>query len=170
MTHPGLENPSQQSPQTPESAEFCGVEHAQDALFMACSADGDGASVGTGQLLDVIQHSLGCDQFGRGSMYRNHFVTGEGSTDHPICMRAVSLGLMDCRRKGYELYGGDDVFAVTPEGKAWMVANSPAPPKLTRSQRRYLAYLNADCPMSFREWISYWKPESHLNHTKGTAS
>ena len=108
-------------------------------------------------ILHVIQHSLGCDQFGRGTMYRNHFVTGEGSVDHPICMEAVERGLMERRRKKYEPYGGADVFAVTPEGKEWMAANSPSPPKLTRSQRRYQAYLNADTSMSFREWISYWR-------------
>jgi hypothetical protein len=109
------------------------------------------------EVLHVIQHSLGADQFGRGQQYRNYFVTGEGSIDHPICMEAVERGLMEIRRKGYELYGGDDVFAVTAEGKAWMTANSPVPPKLTRSQRRYQAYLSADCSMSFREWIDYYQ-------------
>jgi hypothetical protein len=109
------------------------------------------------QILHILQHSLGVDQFGRGTMYRNHFVTGEGSDDHPICLDAVERGLMECRRKAYKLYGGDDVFAVTPEGKRWMADNSPAPPKLTRSQRRYRAYLDADTSMSFRQWIGHWR-------------
>jgi hypothetical protein len=108
--------------------------------------------------LHVIQHSLGCDQFGRGTMYRNHFVTGEGSIDHPICMEAVERGLMK-RHAGSALTGEMDAFTVTREGKEWMAANSPAPPKLTRSQRRYQAYLNADCPMSFREWIGHWRDQ-----------
>lgn len=108
-------------------------------------------------LLQIIQHSLGCDQYGRGTMYRNHFVTDKGSVDHPLCLEAVERGLMKFRRKGCEVYGGMDVFAVTPEGKQWMADNSPSPPKLTRSQRRYQAYLDADCSMTFREWINYWR-------------
>ncbi|CDO35035.1 hypothetical protein [Novosphingobium sp. KN65.2] len=105
------------------------------------------------KILHILQHSLGVDQFGRGEQYRNHFVTGEGSIDHPICMEAVGLGLMVIRRAKYELYGGDDVFAVTPEGKLWMAMNSPAPPKLTRSQRHYQRYLDADCGETFGEWL-----------------
>lgn len=104
------------------------------------------------KILHIIQHSLGCDEFGRGNQFRNHFVTGEGSIDHPICTGAVERGLMVCRRKGYELYGGDDVFAVTPEGKAWMAENSPAPPKLTRSQQRYQDYLDSETSESFIEY------------------
>lgn len=110
-------------------------------------------------VLHIIQHSLGVDQFGRGDQYRNYFATDEGSIDHPICMEAVSRGLMQVRRANYEPYGGMDVFAVTAEGKLWMAENSPQPPKLTRSQQRYQAYLNADWfAGSFREWINYWRP------------
>lgn len=104
-------------------------------------------------VLHIIQHSLGVDQFGQGNQYRNHFVTGEGSIDHPICMEAVGLGLMEIRRAKYEMYGGDDVFAVTTAGKQWMAENSPAPPKLTRSQKRYRAYLDSDSSVSFGEWM-----------------
>lgn len=105
------------------------------------------------KILHILQHSLGLDQYGRGDQYRNHFVTGEGSIDHPICTEAVERGLMECRRKGYELYGGDDVFAVTPAGKQWMAENSPRPPKLTRAQARYQDYLDADSCESFGEWL-----------------
>lgn len=104
-------------------------------------------------VLHIIQHSLGVDQFGQGEQYRNHFVTGEGSVDHPLCMEAVALGLMEIRRAKYELYGGMDVFAVTAEGKQWMADNSPAPPKLTRSQKRYRAYLDSDSSLTFGEWM-----------------
>lgn len=107
------------------------------------------------RVLHILQHSLGVDQFGQGNQYRNHFVTGEGSTDHPTCMEAVRLGLMECRRKGYELYGGDDVFAVTEEGKQWVAENSPAPPKLTRSQKRYQDYLSSESSLSFGDWVRW---------------
>ncbi|MHB0986236.1 MAG: hypothetical protein ACYC05_11690 [Sulfuricella sp.] len=31
--------------------------------------------------LHILQHSLGLDKYGDGNQYRNHFVTGPGSTD-----------------------------------------------------------------------------------------
>lgn len=102
--------------------------------------------------LQILQHSLGVDQYGRGDQYRNHFCTGEGSTDHPICNDLVERGLMKVRRK-VEHYGGMVVFFVTDEGRAWMLANSPAAPKLTRSQKRYRDYCDADSGLSFGEWL-----------------
>jgi hypothetical protein len=103
-------------------------------------------------LLHILQHSLGVDGFGQGHQYRNHFVTGEGSDDHPHCMALVERGLMT-HRKANALTGGDDLFFVTDAGKAFVAEHSPKPPKLTRSQRRYRAYLKADCGVSFAEWI-----------------
>ncbi|PND22892.1 hypothetical protein CN934_03560 [Ensifer sp. MMN_5] len=105
--------------------------------------------------LYILQHSLGLDQYGRGEPYRNHFVTGEGSKDHADCMALVDLGLMTVR-SGSALSGGDDIFRVTDAGRAAVAANSPEPPKITRSQQRYLDYLEADCCMSFGEWLK-WK-------------
>lgn len=84
-------------------------------------------------LLHILQHSLGVDRFGRGEQYRNHFVTGEGSVDHPICMEAVERGLMH-RRSGDALTGGDDLFTVTDAGKAWVAEHSPKP---DRKQTRF---------------------------------
>jgi hypothetical protein len=107
--------------------------------------------------LHILQHSLGIDQYGRGERYRNHFVTGEGSTDYPACMSLVAKGLM-MRRDGSPLTGGDYLFRVTEAGQEFVTENSPAPPpepKLTRSQKRYRRYLEADCGVSFREWLKY---------------
>jgi hypothetical protein len=42
---------------------------------------------------------------------------------------------------------------VTLAGKAHVDEHSPKPPKVSRSKARYLAWLNADAPMSFGEWI-----------------
>lgn len=105
-----------------------------------------------GEDLHILQHSLGVDEFGRGRQYRNHFVTGPGSVDHPICMDLVKRGLMT-RRDGSVLTGGDDLFMVTRAGRDWMSANSPLPPKLTRSQQRYQDYLDEDGCLSFGEWL-----------------
>ena len=65
--------------------------------------------------LDILRHSLGIRK-GRAKVERNHFVTGEGSTDHPICMSLVEAGLM-IRRRGSPLSGGDDIFIVTEAGQ-----------------------------------------------------
>ena len=98
--------------------------------------------------LHILQHALGVDQYGQGKQYRSHFVTGAESDDHADCMALFEAGLMK-RRANVEMYGGMDAFFVTDEGRAFVADNSPAPPKLTRSQRRYRAWLDADCSLSF---------------------
>ena len=104
--------------------------------------------------LHILQHSLGLDQYGRGSTYRSHFVTGEGSDDHAECMALVEAGYMGVR-KNHPLAGGDDGFWVTEAGKLAAVANSPAPPKVSRSKQRYLDYLAYDSSMTFIEYLRY---------------
>lgn len=106
------------------------------------------------KLLHILQHSLGLDEYGRGTFYRNRFVTGEGSIDHPLCMELVALGHMK-RFPAVKLFGGSDAFAVTEEGKRAVVAESPAPPKISRSKQRYQDYLDADCSMTFIEYLRY---------------
>lgn len=102
--------------------------------------------------LHILQHSLGLDEYGRGNMFRNHFVTGEGSKDHADCMALVEAGFMGVC-KSHPLAGGDDGFWVTDAGKAAVIKNSPAPPKLTRSQQNYQDYLNYDGSLSFIEFL-----------------
>lgn len=105
--------------------------------------------------LHILQHALGLDQFGEGVQYRNHFVAGVGSTDHSLCRALVSDGFM-VEKAGSPISGGNPVFFVTRPGKAFVAANSPArppAPKLTRSQKRYRAWLCADCGLSFAEWL-----------------
>jgi hypothetical protein len=76
--------------------------------------------------LHVLQHSIGADQHGRivRGGGRNHFVTGEGSDDHPHCMAMVEAGLMT-RRAGNALSGGDDIFHVTDAGRQHVTEKSP---------------------------------------------
>jgi hypothetical protein len=111
--------------------------------------------------LGILQHSLGVDEFGRGAQHRSHFVTGAGSDDHPTCMALTERGLMK-RWDGATLqFGGDDFFRVTDAGRAFVAEHSPPPPKLTRSQRRYQRYLDADSSLTFREWLSSpWSKEA----------
>jgi hypothetical protein len=103
--------------------------------------------------LHILQHSLGVDQYGQGDQYRQHFVTGEGSDDHPTCLALTERGLMTRHDGGGLSLGGMDLLVVTPAGRAYVAEHSPAPPKLTRSQRRYQRWLDADCSMTFREWL-----------------
>lgn len=107
--------------------------------------------------LHILQHAIGRDQHGQpryphNPEFRNHFVTGPGSHDHPTCLELVAEGLMT-RSAPSVLTGGDDCFHVTDAGRAWVRENSPPPPKLTRSQRRYEAFLDADSGLTFGEWL-----------------
>jgi len=113
--------------------------------------------------LHILQHALGVDQYGRGRRFRRHFVTGPGSDDYDACMSLVGKGLMT-HQPGNVLTGGDDAFLVTEAGQRFVTEHSPAPPKLSRSKRRYQDYLDADCGVSFREWLKggWYKPESAL--------
>lgn len=109
------------------------------------------------KLLHVLQHSLGRDRYGRrpeGARddYRNHFCASEGHADFETCRGAVARGLMR-EHAPREISGGDTIFTVTEAGVAYVDANSPPPPKLTRGQARYQAFLDADCGLSFGEWL-----------------
>jgi len=102
----------------------------------------------TARQLEILQHSLGVDQYGRGQQHRNHFCAGED--DEPTCRELVGMGFMETFQREWLPYYN---CTVTREGKAAMFAQSPKPPKLTRSQQRYRRFLNADTGASFGEWI-----------------
>jgi hypothetical protein len=111
----------------------------------------------TPRQLQFLQHSLGCDQYGRGAMYRNHFVTDETGTDGRVCLELVALRLMS-NDGPRSLCGGMSVFHVTSAGREAMRSQSPEPPppeKLTPGKRRYLEYIRADSGLSFREWMGF---------------
>lgn len=63
---------------------------------------------------ELARHALGLSDRHRKS-YRNHFVTGEGSTDYPHWMAMVEAGYAR-RLAGSLLTGGDDLFKLTPSG------------------------------------------------------
>lgn len=63
---------------------------------------------------DLARHAIGLD--GRHKQtWRNHFVTGEGSTDYPHWMAMVEAGWAT-RRNGSVLTGGDYLFRLTRAG------------------------------------------------------
>ena len=82
--------------------------------------------------MHILRHSLGVPDPGQTNMYRNYFVTGEGSIDHPDCMALVGKGLMT-RRKGNAITGGMDAFFVTDDGKALVRAEITATGQPSRS-------------------------------------
>lgn len=100
--------------------------------------------------LHILQHSLGVDQYGRGQQYRNHFCAG--GKDRDTCRELVAAGYMTEHRAS-DITGGNPVFTVTREGRIAMAEASPKRPKLTRSQRRYRDYLDADSSLTFGEWL-----------------
>lgn len=111
----------------------------------------------TPKQLQILQHSIGCDQYGRGEKDRNHFVTDETSSDGRVCLELVALGLMS-NDGPRSLCGGMSVFHVTRAGREEMRSQSPEPPppeKLTPGKQRYLNWIRADSGLSFREWMGF---------------
>ena len=109
-------------------------------------------------MLDILQHALGRDQYGKsrrdGEDYRNHYCAGEGCDSLVTCREAVALGLMT-EHAAREISGGDPIFVVTGKGKAYIAEHSPAPPKLTRGQERYRRWLSISDvrDISFGDWL-----------------
>ncbi len=105
-------------------------------------------------ILRVLQHALGRDEYGRSPRgnYRNHFCAGDGSADFATCRDGVARGLMR-EYPPSDISGGDFVFVVTDAGKAYAADHSPPAPRLTRGQARYQQYLAADCDMSLGQWL-----------------
>lgn len=107
------------------------------------------------KLLKILQHSLGVNEYGQGNQYRNHFATGPGSKDFDQCNELCKIGLMkDLGQK--DLWGKYHCFVVTEKGKELVATESPKPPKLTRSQKRYQEYLEiGDCFDNFKHFLAY---------------
>ena len=99
--------------------------------------------------LEILQHAIGVDKYGQGGGYRNRFCAG--GDDETLCRELVAEGLMENWDGGptmpyYNCY-------VTAAGKAYIRKHSPLPPKTTRAQRRYAAFLHADSGLKFGEWL-----------------
>lgn len=106
----------------------------------------------TPRQLEILQHALGVDQYGQGRMYREHFAAG--GADVEICQELIALGYM--RQVATTSVFPDFNCRVTDEGRVVVRRDSPKPPALSRSQKRYRAYLNADSGLSFMEWLRHY--------------
>jgi len=107
----------------------------------------------TPALLEILQHALGMDKYGQREKYsdRNHFCAG--GTDVPDCAELVAIGYMRSWRSQHYPYFN---CMVTEKGIEAARQESPAPPKLTRSQRRYRRFMDHDSGLSFGEWLKYY--------------
>lgn len=109
--------------------------------------------------LEIILHSLGLDQYGQGSMYRNRYVIGPSCDGYEECRCLYGAGMMK-DHGACSWMNGMHTFSVTEEGIKAMRAQVPKPPKLSRSKQRYRAWLKvADCGMTFKEYMT--RKESH---------
>lgn len=94
------------------------------------------------RLLQILQHALGADQYGRWPKgydwyYRDYYIGAD-----PVCDELVALGLME-KFPGNTATGGDVCYRVTGNGILAMRSASPKAPVLTRSQQRF---------ERFRDW------------------
>lgn len=105
-------------------------------------------------ILDILQHALGTDKFGRGTMYRDYFVAGPGHSDFDTCCDAVASGLMN-RHANSHVIGGN-VFIVTAAGRTYVKDHSPKVDARQRRKDRYSRYLDISDVMpdlTFREFL-----------------
>lgn len=100
--------------------------------------------------LEILQHALGVDRYGRGARTRNHFCAG--ADDEQLCRELVEMGYAKQFERTWLPYFN---ITITDEGAKVMLAASSTPPKRTRSQLRYERFLAADSGLSFREWLRY---------------
>jgi hypothetical protein len=109
------------------------------------------------ELLHILQHSLGVNQYGQGNQYRNHFATGPESKDFAKCQQLVDLGLMKDLGKT-KIWDDMHCFVVTPKGIDLIALESPLPPKISRSKKRYQTYLRlSECFDSFKDFLLRYK-------------
>ncbi len=123
------------------------VDYAQiniNGTDCVCSARGINSKIKAEkmgkELLQILQHSMGLDQYGHGEQYRNHFVTGPGGKDFAKCQQLTEMGFMQDLGT-MQLCGGMHCFIITPAGKDYVAIESPTPPKITRSKARYKRFL-----------------------------
>lgn len=108
----------------------------------------------TPRQLEILQHALGLDKYGRNphpGYQRNHYCAG--GDDVADCAELVTMGYMRSFRRERLPYFN---CFVTDEGRAAVRRESPNPPKLTRSQKRYLRFLTHDSGLSFGEWLKWY--------------
>jgi len=119
------------------------------------------------ELLHILQHSLGCDQYGKSKhrgrdegdgcfgYYRNRYICDP----EPNLTELVSLGLM-ADHGPRPLIGTMHFYSVTEKGISEMMSRSPKPPKVSKSKARYNRYRSVDDAFeNFRHFLAFEKDE-----------
>ena len=123
----------------------------------------------TPELIHILQHSLGCDQYGQ-TDYRGHdegdgcwhysrnrFVTDPAGQDGIRCQELGSMGFM-ADHGPQSIAGGMHCYTVTAAGRDAMIQQSPKKPKVSLGRRRYRAFrdLCEVCPdLTFHEFLTH---------------
>ena len=74
--------------------------------------------------LHILQHSLGLDKYGKGTMYRNRYVITQGCDTWDDCKSLCDLGFMIDKGPCFHC-GGMNIFHVTNAGKEAVKRESP---------------------------------------------
>lgn len=107
----------------------------------------------TPEQIDIIRHTLGCDQFGNGE-YRNYFAAGQTGKDHQTFEEFVGLGIaVKNPRFPSEISGGSDVYHITGWGKDLFLSQCPKPLRKTRAQLKYEKWIEEDSGRTFAEFL-----------------
>lgn len=102
--------------------------------------------------IHILRHSLGLDDKGHGNQYRNYYCTGYDCDGFKEVMDLAVRGLMEFgRRDDRNLF-----YFVTDAGKKEALKDVVYP-VLTRSQKRYQRFRDADYGASFKEWLMWQK-------------
>ena len=79
--------------------------------------------------LEILQHALGLDRYGRGSFYKNRYVSGPGSDNFESCCDLVKAGYMARAKADASLIGEtNELFYVTELGIKQVKLHSQKPP------------------------------------------
>lgn len=103
----------------------------------------------------IIQHTIGVDEYGREFHKRNFFGTESTCADGKICEQLVAAGLMKWHGKS-AMCDNEDQYTVTADGRRFFFSSCPTIPKTkkkTAAQKRYQEFLDADSGVPFFEWI-----------------
>lgn len=107
--------------------------------------------------LAILQHSLGLNEFGEGSFFRNHFVVGPYGSDRENIKCLVNQSFMEKSPVLGALIGEDsECFHVTALGIDFVKKKSPTRARKTKSQQRGARWREyGDCFDSFRDFLKW---------------
>ena len=103
-------------------------------------------------LLHILQHSLGCDQYGQTSYRgtdegdgcwwypRNRYLTDPASPCGAGCQELVAIGYLTDHGP-QTIASGMHLYTVTEAGRDAMINESPRSPRLSKSKQRWAYWL-----------------------------